>query len=289
MRFIFAERLGKIFYRCISNIKKTRTHLFDNVFIEDDTLKKGITQWIFELERFYNITIDNLSYFFSKYETYEEIVFPIHIYGKPYAWHIEDNLGKHYYLTFFENINNCPTKYYIETTEKGFHTRYTFELTTYGGVTLTQWNIIQELTGTSISFDYNDPNMTTLILKDFRSILEMDYPSLNQLYDSQISMYFFCLADKYEYFDDVSFIVEYMLDVLKNLKNLGRISLEITSYGKPLYNPIGNIDKILLSKIYLWGSTVRTYFFTTRIDNSILLLHQEFPLEKWEEFISKHH
>lgn len=66
MSFIFEERLGKIFNRCISNIKKTSAHFFDNVFIEDDTLKKSIMQWVFELERFYHITIDNLSYFICK-------------------------------------------------------------------------------------------------------------------------------------------------------------------------------------------------------------------------------
>lgn len=281
MNFIF-ESLEKKFCRCISNVKKLDAHFFDDVFIEDDTLKKSIIQWFYELKYLKNISIHNFSYLFSNYEG---IVFPVHVYGQPYDWHIEDNMGKHYRLSYSKMIYGCSTEYCIKTTETDFYTKYVYELTTCCGIMLKQWHIVQTPSGTSISFKYNS-DKTTVILEDIDSIVEMVYPTLDHLYDSQISMYLFCLSNEFQYFDDVSFILEYMSDILEKSKKI--FSLEITSYEKPFYSTIG-MDKILLSKVYLLGSVVRTHFFTTRISDSIRLLHQQFPLERLEEFMPKHH
>lgn len=260
-----------------------KTHFFDDIFIEDEKLQNDIIDWISRLKYSKNISINRLSELFSKFEI---IAFPIKVSGCPHHLQIKDNIGKEYYLNYFQLDYTKIEEYSIGRRAYPLDREFVYHLTPQKEIALKELLILQlnednKNTDNLLAFHYNtDSSVTTAILKTKTQTLELAYPSQKYMQDNEISMYLLNLAGHFAYFDDVSFILVYISDILKPLEE--KYSLLIKSYMNT------DNEKKLLSEILVSNGIVTQYSFTTRSTYSEVCLNQKVISEDLEQFILSH-
>lgn len=168
---------------------------FKDVYIEDEQLKEDILEWITRLKNMYiPIEIENFSSLFSKYE---EIVFPIKVYGHhPCRLLITDAIGNNHYLWY--NPFRAP-KYSIGKMTNYIYTEFTYLLSTQSGISLISlhhFEILQldghgNFTDNKVRFTYNlDSSITTVELhtKSENTIfnVEIQYEYVDFEHDNKI-------------------------------------------------------------------------------------------------------
>lgn len=268
-------------------------HFFDNVYfdaeeleaagINEKVLKDDIMDWMTRLKNSKNISINKFSDLFSKFE---EIMFPITLYGRPHSLKIKDSIGNKYYLHYFQLDYAKLGEYSIGKRFYPYDKEFGYCLKPENEVTLTDAGIIQlNENGNngdhSLYIIYNyQSDITAAILNTKTLELQITYPLSNHIYDEEISMYLFEIANQFKYVDDVSFILKHLLNVLKTLEE--KYSLTITSYM-----PTNN-KRTMLSEISLTHGIVTNYSFSTRPSDSQICLTQMTICEDLEIFISNH-
>lgn len=282
-RFLTCKKARK------DSLEKT---FFDNVYfdaeeleaagINEKVLKDDIMDWMTRLKNSKNISINKFSDLFSKFE---EIMFPITLYGRPHSLKIKDSVGNKYYLHYFQLDYAKLGEYSIGKRFYPYDKEFGYCLKPENEVTLTEGGIIQldedGFNGdNSLYIIYNSQSdVTTAILDAKTWELHIAYPLSNHTYDEEISMYLFELANQFKYVDDVSFILEHLSNVLKTLGE--KYSLTITSYMTT------NNKKKMLSEICLTDGIVTNYSFSTRPSDSQICLTQMTLSEDLEHFLRR--
>ena len=132
--------LKSTFHRKLFEAKLINSDFFDGFSIKDKSLKKKILQWIFHLKRYRKIYIPNFSYLFSKFD---DIVFPLKIYGYSGALWIEDSLCRHFYFSYLPFDFHKINEFSIGTKSQYFDTEFVYHLSDKGEVVLCEKLILQ--------------------------------------------------------------------------------------------------------------------------------------------------
>ena len=268
--------LKRVFQRKLYEAKAINSDFFDGISIKDKTLKKKILQWMFYLKTYKNISINKFSYLFSKFE---DITFPLKIYGYSGKLWGEDNSGKQFYFSYspldFYNMANFS----IGIRTKYFDTEFVYFLTSKGEIVVHE-KLILQLTenqtnsNNMVSFRYDEKSpFATAVLETKTLTITIKYLSRDCINNS-LATYLFALCSEFEYIDDVFFMLTYLLDLLETC------SFTIQSYT--------NKSKEILSSICVSGGIVTQYCYTTRPSTSQICLHKQTLSEELQKFILSH-
>ena len=264
------------FHRKLFEAKLINSDFFDGISIKDKSLKKKILQWIFYLKTYKKISIDKFSYLFSKFD---DIVFPLKIYGYSGNLWIEDNSCKQFDFSY------SPLEYYkmnefsIGIRTHYFDTEFVYHLTFKGEIVLKQMLILQLTENHTnskniVSFQYDEKSQsTTAILKTQTLYITIRYPSQNCI-DNTLTTYLFALSCEFECIYDVAFMLTYLSDLLKTH------DFTIESYA--------NNSKEFLSSICVYNGVVTQHCYTTRPTSSQICLNKHTLSEELQKFILSH-
>lgn len=270
-------KLKEFFYRR----KLLSKNFFHNVYISDRILKKKILHWIFYLKRYKDVSIDKFEYLFSKYE---EIVFPVKVYGINSHLTIKDSIGKEYYLIFDPYRWKEFDKYVIGIRSDSYDRDCGYHITPENDIVLRTRGILPlNEDGTNkdywITFNYDLKSSTTkAVVATSNSAIEVSYPSQSDINDEKISEMLFDVANENKNVDNVFSIIAVLFKMTKGLNETHSLAIKSVDKG----------DKQILSEILLSNGIVEKYTFTKRSSETESCFHKLRPLKKIEEFISEY-
>lgn len=263
------HKIKRLYYRR----KLLRSNFFEGVNIKDLGYKNyfldWFLDWIIYLYCYKKICIFNFKEFFSKYE---KVVFPITIVilGEGRLI-IEDNMKKEYYF-FYDSFSwNKITTYSIGRRTSEYDKEYTYEITTENKILLKEVDILEvDENGKnkedmlSIQYEYKN-NTTKAILKQKKTILQVEYTTQDTRFDNQIIEYLFYLSNNGMNADNVYNIFVEISKIFKEKRE--EIYLNITSKNNNENN------KKILSQIALLKGFVTHYTFTERKSDEEMVIH----------------
>lgn len=270
--------LKKSFQRGIYKIELLNPDFFDDVYIKDKKLKSHIKKWLLTLI-YKDIYVPKFLYLF---DNFEEFHFPIKIDGWRGNLFITDDYGNEYYFFYSLFIE----KYTIGIRKYPFNKNWTYCLTENGDIILEEFDILQITknyinTDNIVKFYYNHKKqLTRAILKTKTLCLEIVYPTLEYVYDDQLSSYLFDIACQFPYIDDLHPIFEIITNVINDMNVFSEnYSLKMKSFY------IAEEDNKLLSEVNLTDGIVTKYSYTSKENNSKICLHQTLLSETLKDFI----
>lgn len=206
-----------------TNIQKEcfKTHFFEGVKIDDETITESILNWINRLNQ-QNIFVDKFSFLFDKYT---EISFPIKVSGTPRRLLIEDSNRKLYHLWYNQYID--IHEYSIGKRTKYLELEVTYSLSTENNISLKQYELItinqkNLKNDTQITFFYNYRRTSTKVtletsLQNTSIQLEILYALIDLSYDTQVAIECFNLISKSSHISNIFELLEHLLNNMRKI------------------------------------------------------------------------
>lgn len=256
--------------------KLIKNQFFNSVVCNCKETKNSILDWMFNLYKSKNISIDHFSYIFIKYD----IAFPIQISEIGWAlFKITDDNGNNHILRYNTSYEE---NYSIERREYPFGKFINFKINELNDIILMKADIIQlrkNNTGkreNMLSFVYDYvKHFTTVGVKHAyqkHPYLKITYSLQNEEFDNEVLKLLCEITSFKELFNDV-------FDIFVGILDIGKIQ---TLSVKATY------ASNLLSEITLENGIVKSYSFTQKISESETCLHNNFISKKVDKFINEH-
>ena len=269
-----------------------RRKLIEKRFFKDVTfesklhakiLKTSILTWIFALEQYKNIEIENFVFLFSEYQD-KRITLPIKI--SRHSHHgflnIIDGNGVTFYLTYTLDSNTLDL-FTIGRKDDDFDRQFEYQLTPFGNIVPTQYWVLALNNGIdidkSINVTFNNhTHKPNIILNNGNYRLEISLSEPNYFY-TEIENYLLTLINETGFFYNI-------LPVFVHIKNnLGyHLPITITCYKNSQIS-----SKISTYIHYAKGELVHKYSFTEFISEKEYILHTiefEDSVESFFQFYS---
>lgn len=239
--------------------KLIEKHFFKDVTFESKlhakVLKTSILSWIFALEEYKNIKVDNFVFLLSEYSD-TQISLPIRIGGCKHHLDITDSNGTKFYFDFTRIPNKNFTFYSIGTRDNNFDREFEYELTPFDTIIPYQYWVMVLNNGinTDKSFNAilnNRTHKPNIVFENDNFSLKIVFAAPNYFY-AEIEKYLLTLINRTDYFYNI-------LPVFAHIKNTldYHLPISITCYkGSEVLSSISTYFK------FANGEYVHEYSFT---------------------------